>query len=196
MLNKIWPVLLLISIFYGIISGNVENMNNAIFNSTESAISTTITMLGTICLWNGLMKIVSNLKIIEKLCNLISPLINFLFPEIKKNKKIKKEISMNIIANLLGLGNAATPLGIKAMESMQKENNNKECLSNSMITFILINTASIQIIPTTIFAIRKSLNSTNITSIIIPIWCSSIIAFLIGIISVKILIKRTNRKYE
>ena len=66
MLNKIWPVLLLISIFYGIISGNVENMNNAIFNSTESAISTTITMLGTICLWNGLMKIVSNLKIIEK----------------------------------------------------------------------------------------------------------------------------------
>ena len=139
MLNKIWPIFILISIIYSIFSGNVENVNNAVFNSAENAISVTITLLGMMCLWSGIMKIASNVSLIEKLCKIINPIINFLFPELKKNEKIKKEISMNIIANFLGLGNAATPLGLKAIKSMQKENKNKDCLSNSMMMFILIN---------------------------------------------------------
>lgn len=193
MLNKIWPIFILISIIYSIFSGNVENVNNAVFNSTENAISVTITLLGMMCLWSGIMKIASNVSLIEKLCKIINPIINFLFPELKKNEKIKKEISMNIIANFLGLGNAATPLGLKAIKSMQKENKNKDCLSNSMMMFILINTASIQLIPTTVFAIRSSLKSENPTNILIPVWCSTLSAAVAGIICVKLIMKKIKK---
>ena len=93
----------------------------------------------------------------KKLTKLLQPIIRFLFPELKNNKQAKEEISMNIIANLLGLGNAATPLGLKAMTSLQKKNSKKDTLSNAMATLIVINTASIQIIPTTVLAIRSSL---------------------------------------
>lgn len=193
MLNKIWPIFILISIIYSIFSGNVENVNNAVFNSTENAISVTITLLGMMCLWSGIMKIASNVSLIEKLCKIINPIINFLFPELKKNEKIKKEISMNIIANFLGLGNAATPLGLKAIKSMQKENKNKDCLSNSMMMFILINTASIQLIPTTVFAIRSSLKSENPTNILISVWCSTLSAAVAGIICVKLIMKKIKK---
>lgn len=193
MLNKIWPIFILISIIYSIFSGNVENVNNAVFNSAENAISVTITLLGMMCLWSGIMKIASNVSLIEKLCKIINPIINFLFPELKKNEKIKKEISMNIIANFLGLGNAATPLGLKAIKSMQKENKNKDCLSNSMMMFILINTASIQLIPTTVFAIRSSLKSENPTNILIPVWCATLSAAVAGIICVKLIMKKIKK---
>lgn len=190
MLNKIWPVFIIISIIYAICSGNLVNLNNSIFESTENTISVTMTLIGTMCLWNGIMKIASNLSLIEKIARLINPVINFLFPDFRKNKKIKKEISMNMIANMLGLGNAATPLGLKAMESMQKVNNKKDTLSNSMMMFLVINSASIQIIPTTVIAIRKSLNSTNPTGILVQVWCATIIAAISGIIIVKLLVKR------
>jgi len=193
MLNKIWPIFIIISIVFAIFSGNIESLNNAILNSTDNAISVTITLIGTMCLWSGIMKIASSLSLIEKFCKLLSPLINFLFPDLKKSPNIKKEISMNMIANILGLGNAATPLGLKAMESMQKENNNKKTLSDSMMMFVLINTASIQLIPTTVFAIRKSLGSINPTSVLIPTWCATICAALTGIIIVKLIIKKDKR---
>ncbi|MBO5349731.1 MAG: hypothetical protein J6A89_07960 [Clostridia bacterium] len=189
MLNKIWPIFIIVSIIYAIFSGNLENINNSIFESTENTISVTMTLLGTMCLWSGLMKIASNLSLIEKFSNLLNPIINFLFPDLKKSKKIKKEISMNMIANILGLGNAATPLGLKAMESMQKENDKKDTLTNSMMMFVLINTASIQLIPTTVLAIRQSLGSTNSTEILVPVWCATICAALAGIIIVKLLMK-------
>lgn len=190
MLNKIWPIFIIISIIYAILSGRLEELNNSIFNSSEQTITVTMTLIGTMCLWSGLMKIACNLSLIDKLSNCLNPLINFLFPDLKKFKKIKKEISMNMIANMLGLGNAATPLGLKAMESMQKENNKKDTLSNSMMMFILINTASIQIIPTTILAIRKSLGSENSTEILVPVWCATICSAIVGIIIAKLLIKR------
>lgn len=190
MLNKIWPIFIIISIIYAIFSGNLEELNNSIFESTENTIKITLTLLGTMCLWSGLMKIASNLSLIEKFCKMLNPVINFLFPELKENKKIKKEISMNMTANILGLGNAATPLGLKAMESMQKENSKKDTLSNSMLMFIIINTASIQIIPTTVLAIRKSLGSQNPTEILVPVWITTICAAITGIIIAKLLIKR------
>ena len=193
MLNKIWPLFIMISIVYAIFSGNVEELNNSIFTSSESAIQVTITLIGTMCLWSGIMKIASNISLIDKMCNAINPVINFLFPDLKKSKEIKKQISMNIIANFLGLGNAATPLGLKAIKSMQEENICKDSLSNSMMMFILINTASIQLIPTTIFSIRKSLGSTNPTGILVPVWCSTIFAALVGIICMKIIISKNKR---
>ena len=146
---------------------------------------------GTICLWNGMMQVASKTKIIDKLTIFLLPIIKILFPEMKKNKQVQKEISMNMIANILGLGNAATPLGLKAMKSMQKENTKKEVLSNSMLMFIVLNTASIQIIPTTVIAIRNSLGSENPTAIVFPVWIATICAAIAGIFVAKILIKKS-----
>ena len=176
MLNTIWPIFILISFSYAIFSGNLEQLNSSIFESTSDAIKLSIELLGTICLWNGIMQVANKTSIINKLTNLLNPIIKVLFPEMRKNKQVQQEISMNMIANILGLGNAATPLGLKAMKSMQKENIKKDTLSNSMIMFIVLNTASIQIIPTTIIAIRNSLGSSNPTSIVFPVWIATICA--------------------
>lgn len=190
MLNILWPIFMILSVMYAIISGNIEEVNTGIFNSLSEAVELSITFLGTICLWSGIMEIAKKTSLINKLNKLLKPFINFLFPDLKNNEIAKQEISMNMIANILGLGNAATPLGIKAMKTMQKENKRKDTLSNSMMMFIVINTASIQLIPTNVIAIRTSLNSQNPTSIIIPVWIATIIAGVVGIFLTKILIKR------
>ncbi len=176
MLNKIWPAFIILSFSYAIFSGNLDTLNSAIFQSTSDAISLSFDLLGTICLWNGIMQIANRTSLVDKLTNLLKPIIYLLFPEIRENKQIQKEISMNMIANILGLGNAATPLGLKAMKSMQKENLKKDTLTDSMLMFIVINTASIQIIPTTVIAIRNSLGSQNPTSIVFFVWVATICA--------------------
>jgi len=196
MLNKIWPAFIIISYIYAIFNGNVDKINNSIFESSSSAVQLSITFLGTICLWNGIIKIAQSTSIIAKLTNKLRPIINFLFPEMRNNEKAKEEISMNIIANILGLGNAATPLGLKAMKTMQEENNHKDTISNSMAMFIVLNTASLQLIPTTVIAIRASLNSTNPTQIILPVWGATIMAAIAGVTATKIFIKRENKKWK
>lgn len=176
MLNIVWPIFIIISFSFAIFSGNLEKLNSSIFQSTADAIKLSIDLLGTICLWNGIMQIANRTSLIEKLTNLLNPIIKILFPEIRDNSQVKKEISMNIVANILGLGNAATPLGLKAMKSMQKENKDKNTLSNSMLMFIVLNTASIQLIPTTVIAIRNSLGSKDPTAIVFPVWIATICA--------------------
>lgn len=190
MLNIIWPVFIIISYIYAIFIGNVTPINNSIFESCKSAVDLSITFLGTMCLWSGIMKIVQNTTLITRLTSFLKPIMKFLFPDLKKEDEAYKEISMNMVANILGLGNAATPLGLKAMKTMQKANSKKDTLTNSMAIFIIINTASIQIIPTTVIAIRSSLGSTNPTSIIIPVWIATICAAIAGVVSAKILMKK------
>lgn len=194
MLNILWPIFIIISYIYAIFTGNIEKVNSSIFTGTESAVELSITFLGTICLWNGIMKIATNTTLIEKLTKILSPIINYLFPQTKKNKKIQKEISMNMVANILGLGNAATPLGLKAMKTMQEENPEKDTLTDTMAMFIIINTASIQLIPTTVIAIRTSLGSNNPTQIILPVWIATICAAIAGTTVAKILSKRRKVK--
>ena len=189
MLNILWPILIIISYVYAIIAGNTEKLNTAIFEYTETAVNLTITLLGTMCLWNGIMEIAINTKLIKILTKMLKPIIKLLFQENKNDPKICQEISMNIIANMLGLGNAATPRGINAMQSMQEKNPNKGKLTNDMAVFIVLNTASIQIIPTTVIAIRMSLGSSNPTSIILAIWIATICATIVGITITKICIK-------
>ncbi len=190
MLNIIWPAFIAISFIYALVSGNIENASNGIFESCESAVELTITFFGTICLWNGIIAICKETSLMSKLSKLLKPVINFLFPELKRNNQAKEEISMNIIANLLGLGNAATPLGLKAMETMQKENPKKDTLSNSMAMFIVLNTASLQLIPTNVIAIRSSLGSSAPSNIILQVWVASIIAAVVGITATKIFMKK------
>lgn len=194
MLNIIWPIFIVLSFTFAIFSGNIENLNSSIFESTSDAINLSISLLGTICLWNGIMQIANETSVTEKFTKLLEPVINFLFPELKTNDKIKREISMNVVANILGLGNAATPLGLKAMQSMQEENPKKGTVTDSMMTFIVLNTASIQLIPTTVIAIRNSLGSSNPTAIVLPVWIATISAAVAGMIMTKIIIKNTRKK--
>lgn len=194
MLNLVWPIFIIISFSYAIFSGNLQNLNTSIFDSVEDAVNLSITMLGTMCLWSGVINVAKNTNIIKRMNTILKPIIKFLFPEIKENKKAQSEISMNMVANILGLGNAATPLGIKAMETLQEENKNKQELSNSMIMLIVINTASIQIIPTTIIAIRSSLGAENPTSIIVPVWIATVCAAIAGITITKLLIRYSNKR--
>lgn len=190
MLNKIWPVFIIISIVYGILVGKVNEINISIFNSVDNAVETTIKLAGTICLWNGIIKMIEKTSLINNLKKILKPVLKVIFPEIKEESKEHGEISMNIIANMLGLGNAATPIGINAMKSMQESNKDKGKLSNPMALFIIINTASIQIIPTTVIAIRTALGSSNPTQIIPAVWVATICAATTAILTAKILMKR------
>lgn len=190
MLNIIWPIFIIISYLYAIYIGKVPEINNSIFESCKSAVDLSITFLGTMCLWTGIMQIAKKTTLITKLTNFLKPIMKILFPDIHKDNPAYEEISMNMVANILGLANAATPLGLKAMKTMQETNLHKDTLTNSMAMFIIINTASIQIIPTTVIAIRSSLGSNNPTAIIIPVWIATICAAMAGIISAKILMKK------
>lgn len=190
MLNFIWPIFIIISFVYAILNGRVTEINNSIFDSTKSAVELSFSLLGTTCLWTGIMQIASNTKIVEHLSRILNPIMKKIFPDIKREEKAHKEITMNIIANIMGLGNAATPLGLKAMKSMQDKNKDKTRLSNSMCIFIVLNTASIQIIPTTVIAIRNSLGSNNPTAMIVPVWVATIFAGVSAVVSAKILMKK------
>lgn len=192
MLNFLWPIFIIISFVYAFIVGNIDSVNNSIFESTKSAVNLSITLLGTMCLWNGIMEIATKTSMIEKLTKLIKPIINYLFPEIKKENRVNKEIAINMITNIFGLGNAATPTGLKVMKSLQELNIKKDTISNSMAMFIVINTASLQLIPTTVIAIRSSLGSINPAQIIIPVWFATICAAITAVAITKFFIKRSS----
>lgn len=187
MLNILWPIFIIISIIYSIFSGNLNNLNSAIFDATESAVTLTLTLIGTTCFWSGIMEVASNTYIVENLAKIFRSIIKRIFINLDSKNKSYNNIVMNIIANILGLGNAATPLGLKAMEELQKENNNKDTLSDNMMMLIVLNTASLQIIPTTVIAIRSSLGSQNPSKIIFPVWISTICAAFMAIIFCKII---------
>lgn len=125
MLNIIWPIFIIISLSFGVITGNVDKVNNSIFESSKEAITLCINLLGVMCLWSGIINIMQKTSLINYLCNIFSPFMKFLFPNLKKSDKAYESISMNIIANVLGLGNSATPLGIKAMNDLQEKNTKK-----------------------------------------------------------------------
>ena len=190
MLNFIWPIFIIVSFIYAILNGRVADVNNSVFDSTKSAVDLSISLLGTTCLWTGIMQIASSTNIVKHLSKLLNPIMRKIFPEIKKEEKVHREITMNIIANIMGLGNAATPLGLKAMKSMQTKNKDKNKLSNSMCMFIVLNTASIQLIPTTVIAIRSSLGSNNPTAMMIPVWIATICAATAAVVSAKLLMKK------
>ena len=178
MLNIIWCFFIVISIIYSIVFGSFKAVNDSIFESMQSTVSLVLSLLGSMCFWNGIMNIVRNTSLISKIEFLISPIIKKIFNNISENSECYDNISMNITSNLLGLGNASTPCGLKAIEELQKENKNPKRLTNNQILFILINTTSIQLIPTTIISIRTSLGSQNPSVIILGVWFASFITFI------------------
>lgn len=193
MLNKIWPFFIIISFIYALLKLKIPELNESIFNSCSQTVEMILSFLGIMCMWNGIMQIIKETTLIDKIKKILRPFMRFLFPKLNIKSKAYEEMTMNIVANLLGLGNAATPLGLKAMQALQEENPDKEKLSDTMIMFLVLNTASIQIIPTTIIAIRSSLGSSNPAKIIIPVWISTIVAASAGILTVKLLSKRKEK---
>lgn len=185
MMNYIWGTILVISIICAITTNKIQELSNAVLNGASDAISLVISISGMMALWTGLMNIAEKSGITSALAKIFSPIIKFLFPDLPSDSLAAKSICMNITANLLGLGNAATPFGIKAMKEMQKINSDKSTATNSMIMFVVINTASLQIIPTLLCTIRQKHGSHNPFDILPCLWISSLIALVIGISSAK-----------
>lgn len=188
-MNKIWGYIIIISVIVGLFSGKVQLLTTCVFDSAKSTIDTCLNIFGIIAIWSGLMKIAEQTGLIEKMQSLVYPLVRVLFPEIPKNSSATSNIAMNMGANIIGLGNVATPLGIKAMEELQKENKNKKRLSKSMMMFLVLNMASIQLIPTTVIALRTTYGSENPVQIVVPVLIASFVAALVGVMIVKIFYK-------
>ena len=149
-MNKIWVFMIMISILIGIFRGVVPEMVNSIFDSTKIATENTINIIGMICFWSGIMNIAEECGTVSKLSKFVNPILKILFPKMDKNSDARGAIALNMTANLLGLGNIATPMGLNAMEKMQEKNIDKDTLTDEMLMFIVINTASIQLIPTSV----------------------------------------------
>ncbi len=185
-MNYIWYFLIVISIIFGAINGTLNEVANAIFSGTQLAVKIILTLLGIMTFWLGIMKIAEKSGIVESISKLLTPIAKFVFPEIPKNSPIIGDVAMNFTANALGLANAATPIGIKAIEGMQKLNKNKESASDSMCTLLAMNTAGFQLIPATVIAILAANGYNNPTEIIVPTLFVTSFAFVSAIIIAKI----------
>lgn len=187
MLNYIWMGMLVTGFIIGMLNGRLEEVTQAAFASTGRAVELGIGLLGIMCLWSGLMNISEKSGLIKAVAWLARPLLRLLFPQIAKNNRALGAIVMNLAANFLGLGNAATPLGIRAMTELQKVNGKSDTASDSMCMFLVLNTSAIQLIPTTVIALRNGAGSAAPSEITACVWVASIFATLTGITMVKLL---------
>ncbi len=178
MLNFIWLILLAGGIIYAMLNGTIDAITSAAFKASGDAITIAIDICGMLCLWLGILKLAEKAGLINGVAKLISPIIRLLFPDLAKDSPAFGAIIMNIAANLLGLGNAATPFGLKAMEHLQAVNPNPQVASPAMITFLVLNTSGITLIPTLVISLRAQAGSLNPSEIIVP----AIIATTIGTI--------------
>ena len=186
MLNAIWLCMIVISVICSIMTDRVGELSNSVGGGAEKAVQLVISMAGVLCLWSGIMKIAERSGLTELIARLLSPVLGRLMPDHRKNKRVMEAVSANVTANILGLGNAATPLGIAAMKEM-KRSALKDEPDDSMIMFVLINTASIQIIPATTAALRQAAGSVEPYSILPFVWMASGIALCTGIVMAKLL---------
>lgn len=195
MINYIWGIFIIIGIFYGLITGNIESINNTLINSGTNAIEMIFKLIPLMCLWLGLMNIAKDSGLIDKLAKKLNKILKILFPEIPDDHEALTYISSNIILNMLGVGNAATPFGLKAMKALQNLNKNKDVASRSMITFLVINTSSVTLIPTTIISFRILNNSINPTGIVPLCIITTIISCIFGILLDRLFYLLTRNKY-
>ena len=190
MINIIWMVLIFIGIFYGLITNRLDVINTSIVDSTKVSLDMLLKIFPVLALWMGLTKIAEESKLLEKLSNGLAPLLTKLFPEIPKGHESLSLIASNMIANVFGLGSAATPFGLKAMSSLQELNEKKDTASRSMITFLVINTSGLTVIPTTIISLRMMYGSLEPTKIVFACIISTICATIGGIVMDRILARR------
>ena len=179
MVNVIWVGLIFIAIIYSFLTGEIDTINNGILTHATSGINLIMEMMPLIVLWTGIMKIAEKSGLLHVFARMLNPILRRLFPSLPKNHKALGYIASNIGANMLGLGSAATPFGLKAMEELQKDNPKKDTATEAMITFLVLNTGGVTLIPTTVIALRIMHGSVNPTEIII----TSILATSVSSIS-------------
>lgn len=202
MLNYLWGFMILIGLGYGITTGEVEALSNAALDSATEAVTLAITMLGIMAMWTGLMEVARVSGLMDKMTHLMTPLLRFLFPRIPKEHKANEYITANMIANLLGLGWAATPMGLKAMKELAtlereriaaKDPNlsadeiSLKKASDEMCTFLVINISSLQLIPVSVIAYRAQYGAVNPASIVLPGLIATIISTLAAILFCRIM---------
>lgn len=186
MINYIFSIFIIIGILYSFFTDNIKAVNESLLSSGSIVIEMITKMIPLLCLWLGTMKIAEKSGLLQKTSKLFSKILKPLFPELKKDGTAISYIATNIVMNMLGLGNAATPFGLKAFESMQKDNQKKDTATRSMITFLVINTASVTIIPTTVISFRMLNKSNNPTEIVGACLITTILSCLFGIITDRI----------
>lgn len=194
MVNIIWAFFILIGIIGTILNGKIDIISEITLNSTKEALDMTIKIFPVMALWLGIMNIATKSGLLKKIAIKISPVLHFLFPELDKNDEALGFIASNVVANFFGLGSAATPFGLKAMEAMQKNNPNKKVATRSMITFLVINTSGLTVIPTTIIALRMFHGSSNPTEIVLACFLATSISTICAIFIDRLFAKRSDRK--
>lgn len=185
LLGIIWTIFIVVSVLFGIYSGNAAAVGNAALEGARAAVEFILSIGGIICLWCAvmeLMKLAGLLKTIEKL---LKPILRRLFPDAAKDENILEPLSMNVAANLLGLGNAATPMGIRAAKKMARQSA-VGLASAELCRLVVLNTASIQLLPTTIAAIRAANGASAPFDILPEVWISSLISVAVGLCAAKL----------
>ena len=184
-MNLIWSLMVIASLVTAALTGRMDETMNAVFEGASSAVSTLISFAGAMCFWTGIMKVAEKSGVSAVIRKIISPLVNRLFPSC--SDKAKHYISMNMTANFLGMGNAATPMGMMAAQELDSENDNPLVPSAAMCMLVVINTTSFQLMPSTIIALRAAAGSLAPASVIVPIWLASAFAVTVGVFAVKIM---------
>ena len=190
MLNYIWAFMIILGIIYAAFTGRMDAVTNAALNSAGEAISLCITMAGVVALWMGLMEIAKEAGLIQKMTRGISPFLDFMFPKIPKKHPAREYIATNLIANILGLGWACTPAGLKAMEELGKledeRGNSERVASTEMCDFLILNISSLQLIPVNMIAYRQQYGSVNPTAVIVPAIVATFFSTLVAVVFCKI----------
>lgn len=187
MLNWVWIALVIVAVAVGAINGRLADVTSAAFEAARSAVEISIGLIGVMALWLGVMRIGEQAGLVQGLARLIRPLARWLFPDVPKDHPAIGAMLLNVSASWLGLGNAATPLGLKAMEELQALNPEKDTATDAMVTFLAINTASITLVPATIIAVRVTLGSADPTAIVFPTIVASCCATLVAVAAARLL---------
>lgn len=194
MLNKLWGFMILIGILFAAATGKIGDVGTAALDSSKEAVTLCITMLGIMSMWTGLMNIAKKAGIIDALTRALRPVLAFLFPGVPRDHKANEYMAANMISNVLGLGWAATPVGLKAMEELKKLNRGSHIASTDMCTFLIINISSLQLIPVNIIAYRSQYGSVSPTSIIGMGLIATIISTAAGVLFSVVARKMFGRK--
>jgi spore maturation protein A len=181
-MNVIWVVLLSISILFAIFTGNLEAFTKSIFEGAKSAVEISLFLLGIVSVWMGITRILEDSGLIYRISHLFKPIITRLFRNIPDDHPSITVITLNVLANLFGLGNAATPLGIKAMQELDSLNEDKGTVTYEMMTFIVLNTASIQLIPFSVIGILAGYGARNPAGIVLPVLIATVISAITALL--------------
>lgn len=180
-MNIVWIILIVISIVFAVFTGRLEAFSKALFDGAKAAVEVSLFLLGIVALWLGITKILEDAGLVRRIAHIFRPLIARLFKGIPADHPSISSITLNFLANLFGLGNAATPLGIKAMQDLQTLNKEPDNITFEMMLFIVINTASIQIVPFTVIGILSSFGSQNPTAVVLPTVIATLISAVVAV---------------